>query len=147
MMKFNTKTRYALRTMIAIALEGKGKGLLQKEIARRQGISNKYLDAIIRALKRKSLIKNVRGKKSGYVLARPAGEISLYDIHLAFEKEINPIECLQPGYVCPNMEVCVARLFWMELNKTIKKQMEKTTLALLVREQRKLLLKKKMKGQ
>ncbi|MCK5464211.1 MAG: Rrf2 family transcriptional regulator, partial [Bacteroidales bacterium] len=46
-MKFNTKTRYGLRTMIELAMQGNGKGVLQKEISERQEISLKYLDQII----------------------------------------------------------------------------------------------------
>ena len=72
-MKFNTKTRYGVRVVFELALNvNKEGGTLQKEIAESQHVSIKYLDHIISSLKKAGLISNVGGKKSGYVLARPA---------------------------------------------------------------------------
>jgi Rrf2 family protein len=61
-MKFNTRTRYGLRTMIELSMNWKGKGVLQKEIAERHEISFKYLDQIIASLKASGLIANSEGR-------------------------------------------------------------------------------------
>ena len=98
-MKINTKIRYGLRTMIAIACCNEQRGILQKEISERQLISNKYLDAIVAALKSKGLITNYRGKGSGYKLTRPAEQITMYDIYTAFEPII-VVECLDNPELC-----------------------------------------------
>ena len=83
-MKINTKIRYGLRTMIEIAGCLDPEGILQKDIAKNQNISVKYLDYIISALKLKGLIMNVRGRGSGYRLARPIDEITMLYIYSAF---------------------------------------------------------------
>ena len=70
-MKFNTRIRYGIRAILEIALEESENGVFQKDISERQKISNKYLDNIITALKTAGLIKNVKGKKSGYKGAFP----------------------------------------------------------------------------
>ncbi|HRS19749.1 MAG TPA: Rrf2 family transcriptional regulator, partial [Bacteroidales bacterium] len=67
-MKLNTKTRYGLRAIIEIAMNSSEHGVLQKDIAKTQNISNKYLDQIIAELKSADLIVNTGGKKSGYRL-------------------------------------------------------------------------------
>src|SRR5690554_4117050 len=103
-MKITTKTRYGLRAMIEIARETNKQGILQKEIARRQDLSNKYLDQIVLGLKLADLIMNVHGKKSGYILARPAEEITLFDIYQAFEPPFHLVDCLAPNYVCRSEE-------------------------------------------
>ena len=118
-MKFSTKTRYGLRAMLEIAYHSPSSGVYQKDIAQNQGISNKYLDHIIHALKASELIVNVKGKKSGYILTREPSQISIYDIHNAFEPGICVIDCLSKSINCDREEGCAAKGFWGGLNKTI----------------------------
>ncbi len=105
--------------MMEIASDGLGNGVLQKDIAEKQGISLKYLDHIIAELKSSELISNVKGKKSGYVLTRKASEITLYDIHNAFEPGICIIDCLSEHIHCDRSKGCSARGFWGDLNQQI----------------------------
>ncbi|RPJ74506.1 MAG: Rrf2 family transcriptional regulator, partial [Alphaproteobacteria bacterium] len=97
-MQFNTKIHYGIRAMIEIALASKVKGIYQKDIAKNQEISNKYLDQIIAALKAKGLIRNLKGKKSGYILNHEPSSITIYDIYKAFEPEILLLDCLSEGF-------------------------------------------------
>lgn len=75
-MIINAKTRYGLRTRIEIALQKTNHGILQKDIAKNHEISGKYPDHITAAQKVAGLIKNVASKKSGYMLVKPASEIT-----------------------------------------------------------------------
>ena len=126
-MKFSTKTRYGIRTMMEIAASQKN-GILQKDISVKQDISVKYLDQIINSLKIAGLIANVHGKKSGYRLTRDASLISMYDIHKAFDNDICVIECLDGHYMCKRKEHCIARGFWTGLNTTVVDYFKNTTL-------------------
>ncbi|MFO8002170.1 MAG: Rrf2 family transcriptional regulator [Marinilabilia sp.] len=134
-MKFNTKTRYGVRAMIEIARESAGHGIFQKEIAERQNLSNKYLDHIIFSLKVAGLITNVKGKKSGYILTKPARDITILDIHNAFEPGICIIDCLTSNYQCDREENCSAKLFWEELNELIQDYFKAHTLEDLLSKQ------------
>ncbi len=131
-MKFSTRTRYGLRAMTEIARHSPDQGIFQKDIARIQDISNKYLDHIIHALKVAGLISNQKGKKSGYILTRPAAQITILDIHSAFEPGICVIDCLGNNYQCDRKETCSARGFWGTLNKQIIDYFSSVTLQDLV---------------
>ncbi len=134
-MKFNTKTRYGLRAMMEIARETDNDGIFQKDIAERQDISNKYLDHIIYGLKVAGLISNVRGKKSGYILTRPAKEITILDINNAFEPGICVIDCIAMNYKCERENSCSAKNFWTGLNDMIINYFKSTTLQNLLEQQ------------
>jgi Rrf2 family protein len=134
-MKFNTKTRYGLRTMIELAkISGDG-GILQKDISQNQNISMKYLDHIVAHLKAAGLINNVAGKKSGYRLTRSAGNISVYDIYRAFDHDLSIIDCLSEQGLCSRVKICAARDFWNKLNEKIISYMESVRLSDLSEQQ------------
>ncbi|MFP4619688.1 MAG: RrF2 family transcriptional regulator [Bacteroidales bacterium] len=135
-MKFNTKTRYGIRTMLEIALKQDQEGIFQKEISKSQKISFKYLDQIVSALKTAKLITNVKGKKSGYILTRSAEKIAMYDILRAFEPEICIVDCLSENVHCPDENYCAPRDFWLDLNTLIADYFSQYTLKDLVERQR-----------
>jgi len=118
--------------MIEIASDTSGKGVLQKDIAKNQDISNKYLDHIISALKTSNLIGNVKGKKSGYVLTKSPAEISIFEIHNAFENGICVIDCVSLNSICDRDGKCNSQQFWKGLNKIILNYFNQTTLQDLI---------------
>lgn len=105
--------------MMEIARGESDRGVLQKDIAFNQNLSLKYLDHIIQALKTARLIINARGKKSGYVLTRKPSEITVFDIHRAFEPGICLVDCLSGSYNCQLSGTCKAQGFWGNLNNII----------------------------
>ncbi len=137
-MKFNTKTRYGLRTMIELAIHGNGKGVLQKEISERQEISFKYLDQIIASLKASGLIAKAEGRMSGYTITKDPARISVYDIYQAFEHELLIIDCLAGAGICRRDRLCAAREFWKDLNNLIVEYMKSTNLTKLAQKQEKI---------
>ncbi len=127
-MRFSTKTRYGLRAMLEIGKADQEIGIFQKDIAKNQEISLKYLDAIISSLKVAGLIVTVKGKKSGYILTRKASEITMLDIHNAFEAGICIIDCLSQNVHCDRKMGCASRGFWGRLNNIIVKHFKSVTL-------------------
>jgi Rrf2 family protein len=121
--------------MIEIAMDKSGKGVFQKQIAENQEISIKYLDHIIHELKTTGLITNVRGRKSGYMLTRHPDEITMLDIHNAFEPGICVIECLSQNITCDRNTKCAARGFWRKLNNQIINYFKSVTLQDMIDEQ------------
>jgi Rrf2 family protein len=105
--------------MIEIAMRSPEKGIFQKDIAKNQDISYKYLDQIIAALKAKGLIRNVKGKKSGYILNHDPSSISMYDIYNAFESEICLMDCLSENFECKRRDKCVLHVFCQTLNNQL----------------------------
>ncbi len=137
-MKISAKMHYGLKAMIEVALFAGEKGLLQKEIVERQCLPGKFMDTIIHSLKVAGLIINVSGKKSGYKLARPAGEISVYDIYRAFEPELSIHFCLSARDVCPKASACASHEFLCRFNQKMEAYMQDNSLEALSIKQREL---------
>jgi len=84
-MRLSMKGDYGVRAMLDLA-ERYGQGPVQSEaIAKRQAISEAYLDQLLTLLRRAGLVRSVRGPRGGHQLARPAGEISLMEVLTALE--------------------------------------------------------------
>jgi Rrf2 family protein len=84
-MRLSMKGDYGVRAMLDLA-ERAGQGPIQSEaIARRQGISDAYLDQLLTLLRRAGLVRSVRGPRGGHELARAAGSITLMDVLAALE--------------------------------------------------------------
>jgi Rrf2 family protein len=114
--------------MIEIAQGVPDRGVFQKDIALNQCLSVKYLDHIIQALKTARLINTVRGKKSGYILTRKPSEITMFDIHRAFEPGICLVDCVEGEYKCDLSDSCQVRGFWGQLNNLIISYFKSVTL-------------------
>lgn len=133
-MRVNSKIRYGLRTMIEIAGSTDSNGMLQKDIAKNQNISLKYLDPIISSLKLKGLITNSKGKGSGYRLTRAPEDITMFDIYTAFE-QIVVIECINNLSFCDrSLHDCKGRNYWNEFKLDLENILKKKNLAQILEE-------------
>ena len=79
-MLVSTKGRYALRVMVDLAEHQATGRIPLKEIAARQGISEKYLENILATLVRANMLSGMRGKGGGYVLTRPPEQYTVGEI-------------------------------------------------------------------
>lgn len=132
-MKFSTKIRYGLRIMYELAINfGNEKNLLQKDIVKKQHLPQKYVEQLFEDLKRANLIYSPRGKGSGYILTKSPKEITILEIHNAFEPNIFVIDCLSPNVVCEKMSSCPTIDFWSGLNEIVINYFQKNTLEDLV---------------
>ena len=129
-MMVSTKGRYALRVMIDLA-EHQAEGYIPlKEIAQRQGISEKYLENIIKLLVKAKLLTGVRGKGGGYRLTKAPEQYTVGSILRLTEESMAPVSCLEPGAAaCPRAAECRTLSLWKGLDKVISDYLEKYTLA------------------
>ena len=135
-MKLSTRGRYGVRLMLDLALHyGEGPVLL-KDIAGRQGISEKYLWQVINPLKTVGLIGSTRGAHGGYVLARPPEEISLREIVRVLEGSLCLVDCVENPAVCDRSQTCTSRDIWSEASNQISQILESMTLDKMVVKQR-----------
>ena len=104
-MLVSTKGRYALRTMVDLAIHGDGEPVKIKDIANRQGISGKYLEQIISILSRAGFVRSIRGNQGGYYLARPSSDYTVGSI-----LRITHSICLAQGFSSPLRQSTGARL-------------------------------------
>lgn len=133
-MKISTKGRYAVEIMSDLAIYSVRDRLESlRNVAERRGLSEKYLERIIRALKEAGLVISVRGVYGGYCLAKPADQISIHEILAAVEGELAPVECLTKQTAC-GMECdrCVTRGTWYDMWCEILKVVESVSVADIV---------------
>jgi len=135
-MKLSTKGRYGVRLMLDLAEHCDLGPVFLKDIAERQGISEKYLWQLISVLKNAGLVNSLRGAHGGYLLAKPSSEITLKDIIFVLEGQICLVDCLDAPSQCKRAEMCVTRDVWREINDTISLTLEGLTLAKLVEKQK-----------
>jgi Rrf2 family protein len=74
------KGRYALRALLVLAEQGENEPMMIADIAREAGVPRKFLEQILLDLKRRGILRSLRGRSGGYMLGRPAKDISFADI-------------------------------------------------------------------
>lgn len=110
--------------------------ILLKDIAKRQQISERYLEHLILSLKVAGLVKSMRGARGGFSLAKPPSQIRLSEIIQIVEGSIAIVECVDDPNLCSRADLCVTRDIWAEMKKAINGVLESTTLQDLVERQR-----------
>lgn len=116
----STKGRYALRVMIDLAEHGENGCVPLKDIAKRQQISKKYLEIIVKELVRGKLVVGSSGKGGGYSLCRKPEEYIVGEILELTEGSLAPIACLAEGAEkCPRAGQCKTLPFWHEFDTLV----------------------------
>ncbi|HEX3692619.1 MAG TPA: Rrf2 family transcriptional regulator [Solirubrobacteraceae bacterium] len=145
-MMFSTKAEYGVRVMVELARrasespDGAGSVVPLAEIAEHDGLPLAYLEHLVARLRKAGLIDSRRGSRGGYMLARPAEQITTAEIVEALEGSIAPIECISQGpdgtIVCARESdpdhVCPTKLLWTKVRFAIVGALQNTTLADLV---------------
>ena len=132
-MKISTKGRYAVRVMLDLALNNNGECIKVKEIAARQGISEKYLEQIIAVLNKAGYVKSVRGAQGGYRIAKDPADFTVGMILRLTEGSLAPVACLEEGAdICERCDTCETLEVWQELYDAVNKVVDGVTIADLV---------------
>lgn len=138
-MKLSTKGRYGLRALIDLATFSDGEEAVSIQcISERQKISESYLEQLVRPLKKAGLVKSVRGACGGYMLAKPADQISVGDALRALEGNLDAVTCPanEGEGGCEEADFCVTRYVWQKINDSITSAVDSIMLSQLVEEGR-----------
>ena len=112
------KAKYGLRALVELARAAEGPGAAQVsagELAVRAGAPRKFLEAILLELARSQIVVSRRGKFGGYVLARPAAEITFAEVIRIVDGPLALAPCVSPrlGFRkcadCPDLATCTLR--------------------------------------
>ena len=139
-MIFTTKAEYGVRLLIQLGLQGgEDHPVSLKTVAGAENLPLAYLERIAALLKKADLVASTRGAHGGYVLARPAAEITMDQVVLALEGAIAPMDCFfddRDGRVsCSHHsdgESCATKLLWTRVQMGVINSLQRTTLAELV---------------
>lgn len=114
----STKGRYAIRLMIDLAENNTGSPIPLDAIAKRQDISKKYLESIVKLLVNGNFVKGASGKGGGYYLTKAPSNYTILDILELTEGSLSSVACLEKGAeTCPNKSKCKTLSMWTNYNK------------------------------
>ncbi len=132
MIRISTKGRYGARFMLELAMHFGDGPILLKDIARRQDISEGYLQHIVDALKGANLVISSRVGHGGYILSKPPDQITLREILSTLEGSINLVECIDNPDVCDRSPNCTTRDVWGEVSDNFSQSLESISLTKIV---------------
>lgn len=132
-MKLSTRSRYGTRLLLDVARHQEDGPVHLTEVAGRQDLPLKYLEQITIPLKRAGLMKSIRGPKGGYVLGRPAEDISLAEVVGLLEDGECLVDCLAQDDSCRHTATCATRLVWQEAGQALFDRLRRITLADLLK--------------
>lgn len=126
----STKGRYALRVMIDLAEHSEDGRTPLKEIATRQDISQKYIEAIMTLLSKNGFVDAVHGKGGGYKLNKKPEEYRVGDILRLTEGTLAPVACLETNAAeCPRKHQCKTLPLWTKLDELVENYLDSVTIA------------------
>lgn len=135
-MKLSTRVRYGLRALVELADCQRSSPVLLDSVARKQGISRKYLDAIFARLKTAGLVTSSRGAGGGFRMARTPSEITLLDVYTGLEGPVVLVDCKSEDRHCGREETCPTSDVWTGLSRLMGEYMSSVTVEQLLMNKR-----------
>ena len=132
-MNLTSKSRYAIKILMDLAMHAEEPQVQRHDIATRQGIPTNYLDQIMLRLRKSKLVESVRGRSGGYRLSKATGNISVWDIFSSVEESILPVKCIQGAVGCDFEENCTSKEAWEDIYEAFKKPLTELTLEQIMR--------------
>ena len=138
-MKISAQEEYGLRCLLQLARSERDEVVSVKEIASKEGLSQAYVEKLLRLLSKSGLVHSVRGVKGGYVLNRPPTQIMLGEVVRALGEVLSTDHICQQftglEAQCVHFTDCGIRSVWSGLTSYIQNFMDKTTLASLLEDE------------
>jgi Rrf2 family cysteine metabolism transcriptional repressor len=136
-MMFSTKAEYGIRVLVELARRDGEAPVSLSDIAAADGLPLAYLEHLVARLRKAGLVESRRGARGGYLLARPAEEITMAEVVEALEGTLAPIECLTEGsdgvLVCAREKdpdhICPTKLLWTRVRGSIVNTLQETSLS------------------
>lgn len=134
-MRISTKGIYALEVTVDLACyASEEKRATIRDIAKRRGISEKYLERIVGLLKKGGIVSSARGALGGYCLARKDSEITVLQVLEAAEGDLAPVDCLVRAADCKmDCDTCPTRKHWNHMWELLKNAVKDTTIEAIVK--------------
>ena len=129
-MKLSVKSDYAARAVLCLARHyPESAALRMEDVADEQGVPPKYLPQILIELKARGIVRSVRGKDGGYLLARPPAEITLGDVLRAVQGPLFDTPALSDSRCPPEL-----RRAWQKLQRSLEDTAEAITFQQMLEE-------------
>jgi len=126
-MRLTTKGRYGMRLVLDIAQHEKYGPVSMAETSLRQDISAKYLERLVGELQRAGIVKSLRGREGGHLLAMPPEKITVGDIVRVLEGESAQLACSHNRLSCPRSVHCLTRTIWVAADQAMFEKLDSVT--------------------
>jgi Rrf2 family protein len=128
------KCKYALQALLVLARENSEELLLVSDIAERENLPKKFLEAILLELNRNGLVRSRRGRGGGYALAKPADLITFGQVLRIMDGPLAPLSCVSVNYYrrcddCRDENTCEIRKVMRRVRDAIAAELDGTSLA------------------
>jgi len=134
-MKLSTKSRYGTRILMELAMRVDDGPVRVSQISEIQKIPLKYIEQLIRTLKKAGYLESTRGVKGGHHLKTPPENISLGDVVRLFEGQSDLVQCISSPDQCSQSCECKARLAWQEANRVLHEKLDAISIADLIKQE------------
>lgn len=128
-MRIPAKADYAIRALVELAAADGDKPMPADRIAERQGIAGPFLAGILGQLRLAGLVRSVRGAEGGFLLARPAADITLADVLRAVDGPLAMLSGQYPESVSYPGPAAGLRDVWVAVRANVRAVLEHTTVA------------------
>lgn len=131
-MRLTTKSRYGTRLILDLAVNAQDGPVPLGDVSRRQNISLKYLEQLIRKLKLAGLVKSQRGPFGGHMLNKPPEDITVGEIVRTLEETTAITDCSERDEklcgVCNKAGDCLSRWVWIEASNAMFARLDDITI-------------------
>lgn len=128
-MKLSTRSRYGARILLELARNYGKEPVPVSRLSRIQEIPPKYMEQLVRTMKKAKLITSIRGPKGGHALAQAPQFITFGQIVRLFETQSELVECISSPERCDMAEKCRVRNIWKEATDALYEKLDGVTLA------------------
>lgn len=144
-MRLTTKGRYGMRLVLDIAQHQHNGPVSMSETSLRQDISMKYLERLVGELQRSGLVKSIRGRVGGHMLAREPEKITVGDVVRALENESSSLACAHNRLACPRSVHCLTRSIWVAADQAMYEKLDSVTVRDILEDGQNCMAKKEAK--
>ena len=139
-MKISAQEEYGLRCLVQLARAKDGRVVTVREIAAKEGLTSAYVEKLLRLLAKAGLVRSLRGIRGGYVLVKPASQITL-DVVVRSLGQVLTTEHICQQFTglrtsCIHFSNCGIRSVWSDLTSYIQHYLTTTTLDSLIGDER-----------
>jgi Rrf2 family protein len=127
-MRVSAKSDYALRALIELAGRPAGVAVTAEELGRLQDIPHGFLQAILAELRRAGFVRSQRGQSGGWVMARPAEQLTVADVIRAVDGPLVNVYGIRPEAVDYNASARGLQLVWIAARDSLREVLERVSI-------------------
>jgi Rrf2 family protein len=127
-LSLSCRGRYATRAIVELANRDSDQPVPLSVISKAQGISRKYLQQLMALLNRAGLVRVVKGQRGGYLLAKPANQVTIKDVLTAVEGDLKLVECVGDHESCLRFDMCRVQWVWEGASNVLNEYFDSVTI-------------------